>query len=459
MEKQSLSARIADFVLNLKYEDIPKGVIEYVKLLAIDTFGCIMPSLNEEHAKAVDRAIKKLVNPEEATQWGKNDKISIDHAFMYNACLVHGLDYDDTHAGAIVHPSASVLVATFVLGESLGKSGKEIITAMVAAYEVVLRLGEACKGKMHENNFHPTGIFAPFSAICVGGRFYGVDKETLMNAMGLAGNMAAATMQFSVDGTWSKKLHPGWGVHAGMYALRFAQKGYKGSPEIFEGKMGLFNSHIRTTEFLEATFEDFHERWYTQEVVFKFYPVCHMMHSHLDILLGFMDKNKFKAQDVESIHAVVCPRVADIIALPPELKKRPKSDYLMRFSIYYCLSMASIKGRLSMKEINMDWLKEQEVLDFMERISVEADPDFDIKGRFPGKLTIRLKDGREFNATQKYEKGTKENPATKENVLRKFYANTDGMIPKAHADELVKEISELENLKDIKGMIELLRVN
>ena len=293
-------------------------------------------------------------------------------------------------------------------------------------------------------------------AICIAARFYGESAETIVNAMGIAGSMAAALMQFSVDGSWAKKMHPGWGAHSGMYAFRLAREGYIGAREVFEGSMGLYNAHIRTTEFLDETFSDFYNRWYTKEVLFKFYPVCHMMHSHLDILFEFMDQEKFNYDDIESIHACLSPRAANIVALPPELKKAPETDYLMRFSIQFCLAIASINKRLSMKEICLDWLKDERVQKQMDKITVESAKEYEVTGYFPGKLIIKLKDGRVFEKFQKYETGTKENPAKKSNVLRKYYDNTQDYISKKQADDLVALIDNIENIDNAAQLAKLL---
>jgi len=458
MCKLSIAETIAEFVSTLKYEDIPPDVIAYVKLLMIDAFGCIMPSMTEPHAASVRAAIKKLPNPPDATLWGTDEKVSVDHAVMYNGSLIHGLDYDDTHGGAIIHPSSIVLSSAVSLGEKLGSGGKEIITAMAAAYEVILRLGEACKGKMHTHFFHPTGIFAPFGMICAAGSLERLDKDTIVNAIGLAGNFAAATMQFSVDGTWSKKLHPGWGAHAGLYALRFSKEGYMASPQIFEGAQGLFMSHIGTAEYLEEAFSDLRSRWITREIAFKFYPVCHMMHSHLDLLLHFMEDERIQSDDIEQILAILYPRAAGIIGLPPEKKKHPANDYLMRFSIQYCLAMAALAGRLSMREIDMKYLECGRVQQMIERVEVKTDPAVDVEGHFPGNLVIKLKDGRSFALSQKYEVGCPENPAKKEDVLRKFYANMDGMISRERADKLVDVIDRFEEAGGAADLLCLLRL-
>ena len=457
MPKAPLSQTIAEFVLSLRYEDIPADVIQYAKLLMTDTFGCIMPAMSEPHAACMKRAVEKLPNPPEATLWGTGEKVSVDHALMYNGCLIHGLDYDDTHGGAIIHPSSVVLNTAIALGERLEKNGREILTAMVAAYEVLLRLGEACRGEMHRHYFHPTGIFAPFAAICIAGRLQGAGREAMVNALGLGGNFAAATMQFSVDGTWSKKLHPGWGAHAGLYALRFAQEGYLASPEIFEGAQGLFMSHIGATEHLPCEFADFGSRWITRETAFKFYPVCHMMHSHLDLLLGLMEEEHFQSGDIQSILAVLCPRAADIVALPPEQKKRPQSDYLMRFSIQYSLALAALHGGLTMKDFDMKHLEDPAVREMIDRVEVRSDPGAEVEGHFPGDIAVTLRDGRLFRRSQRYETGSPQNPAKKEDVLRKFYGNTRGVIPEENARRLVEAVERFETLPRVDGVLVLLR--
>lgn len=453
----SISGQIADFALNLRYEDIPPQIISYAKMLILDSFGCALLSMDEPHAQEVRRALEELPNRPEATLWGSDEKLSVEHAAIYNACLIHGQDYDDTHAGSIVHPSSSVLTSAVTLGEAYGTNGRELICSMIAAYETILRLGNACCGKMHTHFFHPTGIFAPFAAIVIAARLEKLDRETVINAMGLAGNFAAATMQFSVDGTWSKKLHPGWGIHAGLYALRFAKQGFLGSPEIFEGPQGLFMSHIGDTSHLQKEFSDFGKHWITGEIAFKFYPVCHMMHSHLDILSRLMNEHHITAQQIESITATLYPRAADIIGLPPEQKKRPDNTYLMRFSIQYILGVAALKGQLSPGDINMALLKDPAVLDMIDRVNITVDENMEMPGHFPGAVSILLKDGQEFSAVQKYETGCPENPAKQEDVLRKYCVSTKGLLSEEASNALAAEIKSFDSLDSMAPILSLLK--
>lgn len=453
----TISQKISDFVLNLKYEDIPSETVEYVKLLIIDTLGCVTAAGNEEHVQIVKKTVEEMPNLHESTLWGTDIKVSADNAMIYNGSLIHGIDYDDTHGGAIIHPSSVVLNAGIALAEKYNKNGKELITAMVAAYEVMLRLGDACKGAMHRSFFHPTGIFAPFAEICVECSLNNIDKDVMVNALGLAGNFAASTMQFSVDGTWSKKLHPGWGAHAGMFALRFAKNGYVSSQEIFEGSQGLFMSHIGSVEHLENAFSDLKKRWYTNEIAFKFYPVCHMMHSHINLLLHYMEKENLIYEDIESIKAILYPRAADIVALPVDKKRNPESTFYMRFSIQYCLAAAAVFSQLSMREFNMNLIEDPRIKSMVDKVNVEVDPTSENPGYFPGTIEITLKNGKTERLEQKYEVGCPENPAKAEDVLRKFYANISPKYNKLEADSLIEQISNIEHCENICDLVKLVK--
>lgn len=458
MEKQSISAIIADYVLSLEYEDIPSDVIDHVKKLMVDSFGCIYASRNEEHISIIKNVLNDLPNSDDAFLWGSNEKMSIDNAALYNSSLVHGLDYDDTHAGSIIHPSASVLCCAITLADKYKFSGKEVITAMVAGYEVLLRLGNACKGKMHQAHFHPTGIFAPFATICVVGKLLKASKETIINAMGLAGSYAAAAQQYTVDGTWSKKMHPGWGIHSGLSAYRFAAAGYLGSPQIFEGTQGLYMAHIGTVEYLDEAFSDLGNKWLTKEIAFKFYPVCHMMHSHIDLVLKIVKENNIDCKDIKCINAVLSPRAASIVAYPVQEKKHPLNDYQMRFSIQYALAASAYYKYFAPLLINPNYVENKDLLELIEKVHVEDSASAEVPGHFPGDIEIVLNDGRVYHDIQKFEKGSLENPAKKEDVINKFYLNIKNIISKEQGDLIISYITKFDELDNMNDFIKSLEI-
>lgn len=442
-EKKSIAQIIADFTLGLKYEDIPKEVISYAKLLLIDTLGCAEAAIDQPHAKQIFEAVTKKESMPEATLWGTDQKVDLDDAVIYNGCLIHGLDYDDTHALAITHPSSSVATAGLTVGEYLDKNGKEIITAMIAGYEVLLRLGSYANGALHDRGFHPTGCLAAFSSACIAGKLMEVNRTELCNALGICGSQAAAILEFLNDGTDVKKIHPGWAVHSALYALEFAKCGFTGPEKVFEGVQGYFNAHIGRREGMDKIFSDFGMRWYTNEIAFKFYPVCHWLHGFNDILFDLEKKHNFGGNDIESLECIIDERVNAVGYAAPD-KLRPATEYHQRFSLYYTIAMAAYKGRLGPQEINIKYMDDPGLLEMIDRVKITVDPDAYVPGAFPAQLRVTLKDGRKFYGSQPYEIGNRKNPAKRENVLRKYYDNTLDYIGEEKAEDIVNRVDCIE---------------
>ena len=456
MNNKSISETITEFVLNLKYEDIPPEVIDYAKLLLIDSLGCAEAAIDEPHAKQLFEAISKKDSHDEARLWGSDIMVDLDDAVIYNGSLIHGLDYDDTHALAITHPSSSVATAGLTIGEYLNKSGKDIITAMIAGYEVLLRLGSYANGGLHDRAFHPTGCLNAFSSACIAGKLMGVEPLVLRNALGICGSQAAAILEFLNDGTDVKKIHPGWGIHSALYALDYAGYGFTGPITVFEGVQGYFAAHIGRTEGIEEVFSDFGNRWYTSEIAFKFYPVCHWLHGFNDILFKMEEENSFGADDIETLECIIDERVSEVGYAAPD-KLRPATEYHQRFSLYYTIAMAAYKGRLGPKEINAEHMKDQGLLDMIDRVKIKVDPDAYVPGAFPAQLNVTLKDGRQFCGSQPYEVGNKKNPAKKEHVLRKYYDNTLDYIGKDKADKIVEDVENFETQTNVADILDNLK--
>ena len=450
--EHQLSKKIVDFALGLKYEDIPEDVIAYAKLLMIDSLGVSLACLDQPHAKQIYSVLSQKPAVPQATLWGSKVKVEADDAVLYNGSLIHGLDYDDTNGHGIVHPSSSVVNCGLTVGEVLGKSGKDILTAIIVGYEVLLRIAGFTNGRLHDRGFHPTGCCNAFSSACIAGKLMGVTPEQLMNTLGMCGSQAAAILEFLRDGTDIKKLHPGWGVHSALYDLEFAKAGFTGPIEVLEGKQGYFLAHIGTIDGVDEYFDDFGKRWWTKEIAFKFYPVCHWLHGFNDILRKMEKEHNFGADDIEILEPIIDERVERVGYATPD-KLHPATEYHQRFSLFYTMAMFAYKGRLGPKEINAKHMQDQGLLDMIDRVKVTVDPAAYVPGHFSAQLRVHLKDGRTFFGSQPYEKGSPENPATREDVLTKYYDNATEVVGKDKADEIVGCVDHLEQLPNVNEII------
>jgi len=229
---------IADFAVNLRFESIPSEVIAKAKLHLFDIIGVGFASISETFAKSIIEVAKELSGKKESTIIGDEELSSREYVACANGALIHGVDFDDTHIPGIVHPSVCIVLAVLACGEVRGITGKEALEALVLGYEIITRIGMAADGKFHDKGFHATPLCGTFAASLVAGRIEGQTVQQLVNAMGICGSQARGIQQFLFDGTWTKRLHPGWAVHSGIIASLLASRGFTGPSEVFEGKFG-----------------------------------------------------------------------------------------------------------------------------------------------------------------------------------------------------------------------------
>ena len=455
---KTISERIAEFTLEQTFDTIPANVIGYGKLLLMDTYGVAMANLEAEHAQAIRRVVEENGSRPVCTLWGSKDKVQVADAVLYNAGLIHGSDYDDTHVGGIVHPSAAVVSTAVCVGEEVGASGREIYEAIIVGWEVIVRLALAAKGRFHDVGYHGTGIVSSFAAACVAGKLYRVPKEILVNALGICGSQAAGLQEFLRDGSWVKKLHPGWAAHSAVYALKLARAGFTGAREVFEGEFGLYKTHCKITCDAEL-FEDLGTVWHTPEITFKMYPVCHMTHSFIDCVLEAREKYGIRAQEVESIQCRIEERCYHIVCEPEEAKKNPQTDYMMRFSMPYVVAVALTKGKVSPWEIDMRLVRDSQVRELMGRVECVADDEKRNPGYFPGWVKIRLKDGKEFVFDQRWEKRTPQNPADLDAVMTKFANNLEHFYTSEQIEELAELLQRFEQMDTVSRLLEALETD
>jgi 2-methylcitrate dehydratase PrpD len=457
-EEPAISAVIADFALNFNLDDAPWEVISHGKRLLLDTFGVAMSCRKTPHSIAVEKTVKSLGSAPQCTLWGSRDKVQLPDAVMYNAALIHGADYDDTHIASIVHPSAPVVSTAVTVGQFMSSSGRDVMEAIIAGWEIIVRLGLAAKGRFHDVGYHGTGLLAPFASACVAAKLMKLPASVLVNALGICGSQSAALQEFLQDGTCVKKLHPGWGAHSAVYALKMAENGFTGPQKVFEGKFGLWQTHIGDTSGLNEAFSNLNTHYHTPEITFKIYPVCHMTHAFIDCMLHIMNERGVSAPDIESIECRIEPRCYHIVCDPRDKKIRPESDYMMRFSLPYVVAIAALKGRVSPWEIDIDLANDPAVQDLMDRVHCVSDESKSNPGHFPGWMELTTKEGISYIKDFRYELGAAQNPIKFSDVSAKFENNLDAYYQPDGKKRIASLIERLDELADISELIESLDI-
>ena len=235
------TATLAGYVADLKFEDIPHEVLARAKVLTLDFLGsAIRARRDAESTPSLLKMLEALRGKGHSTVFGDSKTWTPAVAALLNGALGHSLDFDDTHADSSLHPSAPVVPAAFAVGEMVGASGRDVLTAIVAGYEVCCRLGNALDPTSHyARGFHPTATAGTYGATTAAAKLFGLSRQQIVSAFGVSGSQAAGSLQFLVNGAWNKRYQVGAAAMNGVIAATLARNDFVGATESVEGKHGV----------------------------------------------------------------------------------------------------------------------------------------------------------------------------------------------------------------------------
>jgi 2-methylcitrate dehydratase PrpD len=440
------SRALARMAAGLRFSDLPAAVRERTKLHLLDGLGLAFASHAYPYASRSIDGIKAIGASGANTVVGQAGGFEVRDAALLNGILVHGLDFDDTHLASIVHPTTTSLPAAMAMAEQLGASGEALLAGFVAGAETAIRIGAAVDGGFHHVGFHATGVVAHFGSAIAAGRLLGLDVDQLVTAQGIVGSTASGIQVFLEEGAWTKRFHPGWAAVAGITAARLAQHGFVGPSRPYEGKFGLFQTHLQThaDEVKMAAFtEGLGEVWRFGETALKPYPVCHFIHGCADAAIEL--RREFAASDIASVRAFLPEPTLHIIAEPAEAKEHPTTEYEGKFSAQFVVASCLIKGRMGLPDLQPECFRDPEVMDLTARVKCEADPQSAFPTYFSGGLEVTLKDGRKLSRHVPVNSGAGERMLTADQVIAKFTAHAEMTASKAQADRVGEIVLDLEN--------------
>lgn len=340
-----ISRELASFVADLRYEDLPSEVTDRAKRLILDITGIIIRARNDaESTPSLMVAVEKLgLTQGKCSVMGDGQGYAPTAAALINGTLAHSLDFDDTHAEGSIHSSAPIVPAALAAAEMNAASGKELIAAVVAGYEVQIRLSLALNPTAHyDQGFHPTATCGVFGAAAAAAKLMGLDADGIQNAFGAALSQSAGSMEFLVDGSWTKRSHVGQAAQNGLICAALAAEGFKGPREAFEGRYGLFHSHSPKSD-PEKAVAGLGTAWETMRLAVKPYPSCRYSHAAIDGILSLMKKHGFSSDDVEEVE-IGLPETGWKIIGGPEDKTNPQNVVDGQFSMPFCAAIALREG-------------------------------------------------------------------------------------------------------------------
>ncbi len=454
-----LSSELAAWVARAGFDDLPPDVVEATKLRVMDVIGLALAGAQTPFGHSTRAAAIALSPPGPCRVLGTGDRLGVAVAAFANGAFSQALEFDDTHNESIVHMSSPAVTAALALAEFLRPvSGRDLITAIAVGNEVSCRVGSVASGQFHKRGFHPTGLFATFGVTYLASKLLGLTAQEMAQAAGICGSFASGLLQCWVDGTQSKFLHPGWAAQSGITAAMLARTGTTGPAEVFEGRFGLFASHLqdamRSADYGRIR-DGLGTHWESRNSSFKPFPAAHVLHPYISAILRLRAKHGIRVSNVERIECPVTAFIVGIVCEPVEEKFAPASDSHGRVSLQYSLAEALALGSLGKNAYARESLRDPAILALARRVQFYVDPDYPGPGRFKGEVTITLKDGRSFHEIEEYNRGSAENPMTYEEIRAKFDENASGFLDGDRRDRLAEQIGRLELLDDSSQLLNI----
>jgi 2-methylcitrate dehydratase PrpD len=424
--------RIADFVSQLRYEQIPESVRERGKLLILDSLGCAIYGAKLEWCRILQKTFGDLDASRTTSIWGTAQTLSSTNAALINGTQVQGFELDDVHRDGVLHCGAVVLPALIAVAESHAPmSGRDFLTAAIAGYEIGPRVGR-CMGQEHiGQGWHSGATLGVFSAAAGAARGLKLDPEQTVHALGIAGTQAAGLMAAQY-GAMVKRMHAGRSSQSGLYGALLAKAGFTGIRDVFEAPYGGFcTTFSRSTDRfnLDALSAGLGSDWEAMRVALKFYSCVGSNHTTLDGIRDIRKRRPFALNELDRIVVHGSRVTADHVGWP----YKPEGLTSAQLNLPYCVATLLIEGDVFVDQFTEEAVTDRGRMELSKKVEVIEDPAITARGaryRHMVRVDVHLSDGSVHSETREAPRGSEHSFAPAEDIIDKFRKLTRTTMPK-----------------------------
>ena len=446
----SQTETVANWIVDLKWEDLPAEVIEQAKRCLRDHLGCAAGGARSEPGRIAAKLALHWGGPGEATLMGGAEKVAARHAGFANATMANALDFDDTYHG---HPGATVFPAALAAAEKWDVSGRDFLIAAIAGYEITIRAMSRLKPIIGRyRDMWDLGTLQAYGAGAAVARLAGLDANGVINVLGLLAGTAPVPLprkqRYAGEGRSMLKSAYGWAVDAAIVAAELTQAGFSGPGHVFDDNLG----------FWEATDApgfagDLGQDWQIMRVEFKPYMACRFIHPVLQAVETIMERSGVEASAVQRVQIDAFSLLAD----EHHYILRPVSGTDAQFSVPFTVASMLTDGALSPATYEPTALHDQELLNLADQVQVNIDPDFDsaYPKRLGARVEIFLKDGSSDTCMIEHPKGSADQSFSDDELMRKFHALVDPLIGQTQARAANQTLATLEQHGSLTSLTRL----
>lgn len=445
---------LAEYACSLRHEDIPAPVIAKAKTLILDQLGLMLGLSILPWSRIIHDYVRDWgpTRPE-ATVAHHGLRIRTELAAFANSCFGHGFEMDDLYFAGSSHPGCIVIPAALAIAERDGLCGRDLLTAVVAGYEIMGRINAAITPSAALRGFHSaTSITGPFGAAVATAKLRGLDVAQTLNALAIAGSHAAGVTEYDQSGGSVKRMHAGMATQGGMRAALLAERGLTGPATILEGKHGVLQAYTdkyRIEEVTAGLGSDFRVVLGTAT---KAYCACGGIHAAIDALQAIRRDCDVQASEIATIRMGTNHRtIHHVSADPVDITGA-------QFSAAYSLALTWIKGGNGFADYSEANLRDPAIHDLASRVTLEVDPeiDRDYPRTRAARVTLQTRAGRTHSMRIDHCKGTAENPLDEAELLAKFRGVAGAVADPARLQAIIDWVGRLERQPDLKPLAMLL---
>jgi 2-methylcitrate dehydratase PrpD len=411
------TTELAEYAATCRYEDFPSDVVERAKQCITDTVAAAIYGYDLPWSRMVVAFAEKNGAGGQSRILGRGaGRVHAPAAALANGALAHAFEMDNlTWPSTGVHPGATLLPSGLALAQERGHGGRELITAIVAGAEVMIRIGRATQHRNEGRGFHAPGTTGPFGAAVACARLLCLDGQRMRNALGIAGSLACGLLEFARagNGAMVKRLHLGRAAESGVLAASLASDGFTGPASVLEGEFGFLRVFCGTDFDAGELIRGLGTSYATRSIMLKRFP-CHITaQTSVQAILDLRAAHGYAAADVAAIHIAGNDKMARVNNIPS-----PPDIMLAQYSVPFCVALAHVRDARDPRSFDESALQDAQIRSLAQHVTttIAKDPPTPLAAD----VTVTLRDGRVLKRSIADFKGTPEQPLDGTELREKF---------------------------------------
>ena len=459
-----IASDYVDYARGSRFKDLPPEVVDYAKILILDTLGVIIAGSSAKGIGTFADLLRDWGGKPESSIFIYGDKVPAPNAVACNAAMARANDFDAFHEKAMVHITAPIVPGCLAVAEKIGGiNGQDFLNAIVLGIEIMARLGLSLESLFLKTGFQTTNHIGSFGNAIAAGKLLQLDRQKMIHALGITYGQIAGTIQSTVEGTVMVRLQQGFAAQVGIFSALLAERGIDGPQEVFQGKFGYFPVFHQNRYDPALATRALGREYEITNVSIKSFPCCFLCHFAISAMLQLRQEEKIDPQEVDQIRVRINQGVFNVVCDPLPSKRDATTAAEALFSLPYTVASALVRGQVVLEDFTPEAIQDPGVREIAQKITPVVDEEIEKqcgRGMGPAVVEVSLKNGRRTSRRVDRVKGHPQNPMSMEECEEKFRGclhSSAKPLGERKASALIQALRNLETVSDVSQLVGYLR--